>query len=159
MSKEHAGGFLPAGFMRLPLEWVDDDPTPVAVQDFDWDSLDSIQDAAREALENGQFEKFIDRLRKRERRTSQLELVMQLVGFADRFSSRAMGVDLLVDVCGLSALEGRTQSDYARSWGISKQAWQEDAERMRKLLGLPLTRTMRGAPERQKMRLRNYRRT
>lgn len=158
MSKEHGGGHLPTGFSRIPLEWHEDEATAVAVVHFDWDSQDSIEDHAREALAGGTFQGFIEALRLHERQQSQADILIQIVGFADKFSSRAKGLDLLIDCCGVGAIEGRSGSDYAKSWGISKQAWQQERERMRKLLNLPITRTMRGQAERSHMKLRNYRR-
>ena len=54
MTKEFSGGALPAGFTQVPFEWNEDAGTPIAIAQFDYAALDSLEDRARERLAMGQ---------------------------------------------------------------------------------------------------------
>lgn len=149
------------GRALLPVEFDHDDhAVPLQIVHFDFTSMDTIADEAEEALARGaaEFQKFIAALRRTIEDDIKLSTVTQLDGFASQFRNRYMGYDLLRDACGLCDLEGETGVTLSKKWGLSKEAWQQDRERMRALLGLRKTRTMRDAKARQNMRLRNFRR-
>ena len=54
MAKEFAGGAIPPGFARVPLNWVADQPEPTAITAFDFAALDSLDDIAAEAVAAGE---------------------------------------------------------------------------------------------------------
>jgi len=141
------------------MDWSEEEvATPVAITHFDFSTFDSLESQALEALQKGEFGTFLRHLKSSVELQARLETIEQLDGMASHFRSRYMGYDLIRDVCGLATLEGESCVTLARRHGISKAAWQENRERMRRILGLRKTATMRNDQARQHMRERNYRR-
>ena len=141
-------------------EWDDSDQRhSIAAVDFDYRSLDECEAFAREALKiPGAFKGFIRCLKAAIGREVRVETLQRIIGTAKKFSQKHMAVDLLYYVSGIAALDGKNGVDFARIYGISKEAWQQQAEKMRRILELRKPRTMRSDGARSKMTLRNFRR-
>lgn len=68
-----------------------------------------------------------------------------------------MAIHQIICAAGLALEYGKTEQDYAKSYGVSKQAFQQGVERMRDKLGLRKTRAGRSDEAKAKMSLCNYR--
>ena len=142
----------------ISMDWEGDQPQPVPIVHFDFSAFDSVTEQAAEAIAKDRFEEWLLRLIKLRSDTIRHETLMQVIGIASAFKNEAMGYDLMKDCVGASATQGFSSADLARKWGITKEAFQQNRERMRKLLGLRITRTMRSDEAKKNMSLRNFRR-
>lgn len=156
--RHHPGGLLPDGTLREARDSDDEDFSPLGITAFDFAELDKLEDFAKEALEipNG-FPAFVQRLKQSLVQESQVEMLMQLFGAVQKFENEALALDVLRDCSGLGALLGMDGVKYAAKWGISKEAWQQHREKMRRIFGVRKSRTLRSDQARENMRLKNYR--
>jgi hypothetical protein len=142
----------------IPLDWEGDQPQPIPVVHFDFSDLDSITEQGRQALTDASFGEWLMRVMKCREDIIRQETLMQVIGISNEFENEAMAYDLMRDCCGAAAAQGFSSADLARKWKISKEAFQQSRERMRKYLGLRITRTMRSEEAKHNMSLRNFRR-
>ena len=160
----------------MHVDWsLDDEPQVVAIVDFDYDSLDSLEDRARERLarnepltplleeaaqsilESGP-PRLVDRLVPRIYRAAGQEIATRFIAImldapAPRFRLCALAHEI-----GASVLNGESVPETAKKFGKSKQALFQEMAHVRQLLGFNLPRSNQRTEEaRDKMRTANYR--
>lgn len=153
----HDTGLLPEGLAR---QW-DEDGTSNLIQTtpFDFDRIDTLESVARDALTVPEaFPAFVVRLRHSIERRCQAELLLCLLGILDKFKNKSLAIDCLKYVGGIAALEGMDMPRIAEKHGVSKEAVHQCSMKVRTLLKIRRTRTMRDDSARENMKLRNYRR-
>ena len=134
--------------------------SPIDTSDFDFDSLDSLEDRARQhLLDGGKLMDFIAAIREQERRKDRCEgFNIALTMIAE---SRTPGytAKLMMFLTGINYLLGKSLPQIARAQGESKQTAHEKIERMRADLdsGWLVLSNVRDASARENMRRSNYR--
>lgn len=159
MPTEHAGGAVPEGMFRVPVEWSDEKATAIAIESFNYDPLDQLEDEVRERIRLGQplgpyMEGVAREFMEREREEILVKVISLIVG-CKKPGLRAVQIAFAAGLYFTSEISG---SELAKQFGISKEAFQQGVEKVRSELGLRQTRTMRGAAARDAMRRSNYRR-
>jgi hypothetical protein len=156
------------------VEWINDEAHPVGITDFDYDSLDTLEDRARERLATGQPlsplleeaaqsilesgpPKLVDRLVTRIYRIAGQEVATRFIAIMldapfPRFRLAAIAHEI-----GASVLGGESVPETAKKFGKSKQALFQEMERVREMMGFSLPRSNQRSEEaREKMRTTNF---
>ena len=160
----------------VPVEWSqDDEPHAIAIVDFDYASLDSLEDRARERLaakqpltplleeaaaailESGP-PRLVDRLVPRIYRAAGQEIATRFIAIMLDAPSPRFRLCALAHEIGASVLNGESVPVTAKRFGKSKQALFQEMAHVRQLLGFNLPRSnQRSEDARDKMRTTNYR--
>jgi len=171
MASEPAGGQLPPGLFRVPVEWHLDQAQAVQIDHFNFEALDRVEDEiaetiAKELPSAGPSEarclaEKLSRLMRRQARSQieseREEILLAILSFVIGGKKPGLRAVQLAFAAGLYETTSRTGPALARQHGISKEAFQQGVEACRRQLGLRQTRTMRSARARQTMREANYR--
>lgn len=166
-AKEPAGGAIPAGLHRVPVEWAQDgSPLPIPVSTWDPTSLDTLEDTILEEVRAGRpIAPILDRWRR------SAEMDLKLEGFRTCLDEVLHSVNLdaahiklkvyqLAFVSGLDIILNLSGPAIAESLGISKQAFFQGVETLRdRLGGRAKSPNMRDQEARANMRARGYRAT
>lgn len=154
--REHSGGtpevaFVPRGEEFSELHQVE---RP------DMTQLDRPQDIILERLESGEtLEDIVLDVCQKPILLLAAAAVRRAMGFVDESPKPRLTSDQIKWVTGISLFEGKTLGQLASRHGISKQAFQQGAEKLRgPLFGLR-SQSARPHESRERMRLRNSRRT
>ncbi len=142
-----------------PGKWEDDtiEIHPVFHFDFceiDFDSMDKCEDLIKEAVMSKR--PFMPMLVGVIEQLSMKRLTYALMMILEAKKPRTM-THQFVCAAGLQLEDGKSAEEIALSYGISKQAFQQGVQRIKKKLGLRQTRTERSDAAKEKMRLCNYR--
>ncbi len=175
MSKDFSGGVLPAGFTQIPFEWLGDEGAPIAVEQFDYEGLDSIEDRARECLAAGQpiqtlIEEvamnilltgpphLVERLTRRIYRVAGEEMIVRLLSLIIDADSPKFRAAAIAHEVGSTVLGGESVPETAARFGRRKQALFQEMEKVRAMIGFHIIRSnQRDAAAREKMRVSNFR--
>lgn len=158
-SREVPGGAVPSGFQQVPLEWHEDEAVPVAVQHFDFASMDSLESHVQEALDKGErMEPILRSWLARESYELKREGLMAALSQIITSKRPDAAAWQLAFAAGLHVSLGLSGPEIAERLGITKQAFFQGVERFRRqFFGGLINLTQRSAEARQKMRARNYR--
>lgn len=157
MPKEHAGGLDRNGQSTIAVEWQNDEAFAVEITHFDFDSLDSVEARAREALADGLFKAFLeahvaDRLRE-ERGAVASAIVAEVI---DAKQPKLKLVCLAI-ATGMTIGLARTLEEWGKAFGVTKQNMQQLVEAASEKFGLRKNRAMRDEEARENMRNANFR--
>jgi len=164
-AKEPAGGAVPAGLQRVPVEWAQDgSPLPIPVTTWDPATLDTLEDIVVEEVRAGRpIAPILDRWR------HGAEMDLKLEGFRTCLDEILHCVHLdaahiklkvyqLAFVSGLDIILNLSGPAIAENLGISKQAFFQGVESLRERLGgRAKAPNMRDKEARANMRARGYR--
>jgi hypothetical protein len=144
---------------HVAVEWsADDQPENIAVEHFDFSSLDTLDDQLRQELEErGTTRRVIDALLSFQRDEARREGIVMVIALLWPKKKAYLALRQLAFAAGLSILAGKTGPELAKECGVSKQDFKQGADRFRKELGLRRTRTMRSIQGCEKMQLTNFR--
>lgn len=158
-AKEHAGGPPPSAF--IPIEsWGESgfDVVPVFV----WDpaACDTLSDILEEHRSHGKDpRKFLLQILAPEIREQMCSVLRKVLVYIRSTRKRALVVDQLFWISGASlAWDGGTLGKLASRHGISKQAFEQGANALRRQLFSIRSQTQRDEEARQKMSRRTTRR-
>ncbi|HWN09736.1 MAG TPA: hypothetical protein VNO50_10795 [Pyrinomonadaceae bacterium] len=158
MAKEHAGGHLPPGVFRVPVEWSEDKAQAIQIEVFDFEHLDSLEDQVREHMAAGKpVSDLVKRLARLWMCKEKEEIISKLLSVIIQSKKPGLAATQLAFAAGLYVTASVTGPELAKKHGISKEAFQQGVERLREELGLRQTRTMRDQKARDTMRQTNYR--
>jgi hypothetical protein len=160
MPKEHSGGATPPGLFHVPSEWIQDQATAVRIENFDFEGLDSLDDKIREELAlHGSCAGFFRRmvaLAVDETRSEITVAILDQVLHDPNFKRAAIECGF---ACGMLATAGKSGTEYAKDFGVSKEAFQQGIKSRADKLGLRKSATMRDAIACGHMRQANIRPT
>jgi hypothetical protein len=152
---------------RIPVEWdKHDQPIPIAIT-FDDPQIDSDQDFFREATaacttrdewERACFQ-FADYLAASKLYDARREAIADCAALVVNEKDSHLAYVCICFGVGLFDVNSDSGTEWARKFGFSKQAFNQQVKRWTARLNLGPTRTMRQSEAREKMRLRNSRRT
>jgi len=142
---------------RLPVEWHEDRPVPVVAVNFNFEELDRLEAHALEAIEAGRFTEWVKSLVEGETAEVRREAVNMLVGQVIGLKKPAQGLIFIAIAVGNAAAIEKTDTEWAKILGVSKQDVQQGVRQARERLALRQNRTMRGPEARNKMRQGNFR--
>jgi hypothetical protein len=160
MGKEHGGGAIPDGLFRVPVEWSEDRAQPVPIVHFDASCLDSLSDLCREALAaNKPIEPILRNFIAVEKRNWMSDGASAVLAEIITSPDPKRTACAWSYATGLHATEGKSGPELARQFGVRKQAFFQEVERILRRLGGRLIRlNMRDPKARAKMAVRNFRR-
>lgn len=156
---EHSGGTPKVGLISID-SWSEESFQLHPV--FEWDpaSLDLFSDIVKERIKAGQDPKeiLVQAL------SSEIQLLIacalrRAVGFIRESRKPRLVADQIGWIAGVALFEGVTVGQLASRHGISKQAFQQGADKLREPLFPIRSQSARPAAARERMRLRNSRRT
>ena len=158
MCKDHAGGAVPEGMFRVPVEWAEEIAHAVSVDQFNFEGLDRIEDQILEEIQQGRsVAGFIKGLAEQFMIRERLEVCSKLLALITTHRKPGLAADQLACAAGLYLTADIPWPALAKKHGVSKQAFEQGVERYRETLGLRKTRTMRDDQARHTMRQSNYR--
>lgn len=132
---------------------------PEAVTYPDFSHLDSWEDRIREAVfHGGDVADMLNHFAEEKRTEHQLDAIRSVFARCSQASDRVLGFEQVCWACGISATQGKTSVDLARERGVSKQAFEQGAERIMAGLNLHPAITRRSAEAKRNMRMKGYRR-
>ncbi len=159
--KELPGGACPDGFHSVPIEYIGDLPTPIAITHFDFDSLDAIEARVLEILDTpgATLEPFLRALAAALSHTARAEGFNLALAHIIGARKPRLKAYQMAFAGGLAVTQGWSGEQIANKFGRRKQAFYQGVQQARHELGIDhLPMPNRRDPEaRQKMRLRNYR--
>jgi len=125
-----------------------DTPT-ILHEDFDFDSLDSIEDIVRQRVKDGEsLEQVIQSIVEKRAEEYAMDLAIdKLTVFLAEISSHKKPIMLLDAMCwllGISQREGRTIPFYAQKHGCTKQAFEQFTGRLNDVMHLSRLKGIRG---------------
>jgi len=158
MSKEHPGGVgKPA---LIPIHSWAADGFEVVPQ-FVWDpaATDKLSELIEDHVQTGgDVRELLLQILNPEIRELTATALRKMLSFIRCERKPRLAADQIAWVCGLALVEGETIGTLAKRHGISKQAFQQGAERFRALLRIR-SQTRRSDEAREKMSKRNHRRS
>jgi hypothetical protein len=144
---------------RVPLEWIGHEAHAIAICQFDFEELDSLDDRIREELrEHGTAEPFLREWVRREEQGCRAEIVNAVLAMIVTSKKPGLAAVQLGFAAGVLLTSQKTGPQWAKEFGVSKEAFQEGVDSFRKKLGLRQTRFERDEAARECMRQSNYRR-
>ena len=121
-------------------------------EDFDYDSLDSIEDRAREALEvKGGIEKLVAELAEEFADERAADAIARLVCMVADARDPQMQISILAMAAGMNSDAGAGGTDLAAKYGCSKQNISQHLIAWQKALGLKPGRGQRSIAARESM--------
>jgi hypothetical protein len=161
--KEHAGGAIPDGLFRVPVEWSDEHGERIAVSSFDPTSLDTLSDLCREELRLGRsieaiLQAHLSAWLEMQRREWICEGLKTALAEILSSQNPKKSACALCFVSGMDLTLGKSGPQLAKEFGVSKQDFFQEVERIQQRFGGRLVRVnMRDKEAREKMSKRNYR--
>jgi hypothetical protein len=157
MPKEHAGGLQHSGLASIPVEWREDKPFAVQIVNFNFESLDSIEDQAREALRIGRLQEWLDKYVIHQTEEVRREAIDHVVSEAISTKNPGFRLVCMGFAAGVASVIERTMESWAVRFGVSKQDVQQGIDAIHEKYALRKSTTERDMDARLKMRLSNYR--
>lgn len=154
--KEHSGGAPDVGY--IPFDSWDEQAVAVPIQHFDYAALDKPEDFIIEAVKKGEDIKPL--LAAIIERSSALRCAVKiscLIALIIEAKQPRMVAHQLMWATGMTTMDGEPGAQLAKRYGVSKQAFQQGADRICEKLELKPCRNMRDEKARQNMSKRNYR--
>lgn len=152
---------LDAGPERVSVEWHQDRRAAILIEQPRLAELDSLDDQIREELRTkGTAEPFIRELIRRELElghTERAEVINKLLGLVVRQKKPGLAVIQMGFAAGILCCAQKTGPQYAKEFGITKEAFFQGVSEYADHLGLPKTRYQRDDAARARMRASNFR--
>jgi hypothetical protein len=156
--KEHSGGSPEIGF-EIPISAWNEEAYPVAIENFKFHELDKPEDFIIEAVKQGRniepilkcFVHQISSMKTAANIAALLTLILEA-------KQPRMIAHQIVWATGMALMDGTPTTSLAKTYGVSKQAFEQGAMRVCEKLNLRPCRNMRGEQAKKNMSQRNYRR-
>lgn len=130
------------------------------VEQFDYDSLDSIDDRIREALKNGEsVVVLVGQLIDYETSERVAQAISSVICYIADAEKPRLAADHVAWISGMRIRQGQSLPQLAKKHGVSKQAFCQAALRLAKLMGIKQTRAMRSESAKAMMKIRHYKKT
>jgi hypothetical protein len=147
----------PEAIGRIAVEWRDDRPIPIPITHFDFDSLDPIEDQVRQHLADGTLRDFLSGWIERELTSDRAETINRMLSIPITSKKPGLAVIQMGFAAGILLAAEKTGTQWAKEFGITKEAFQEGVDCYRRELRLRVTRYTRDDSARQNMREKNFR--
>ena len=129
-------------------------------EDFDFESLDSIDDMVDELRANGRSVlPLFQELLKREDSSGRCAAVAAFVGYIMDTDKPRQTTWALAWCSGMTVMEGKSAAECAARFGVSKQAWCAMANDLCEKLGIQPPRSIRSELGREEMSKSHFKRT
>ncbi len=161
---------------RLPVEWDahDGKAVPIAIEQFDFEALDSLRDRLLEALDSNDWEQgwqllceeifksaplpVLERMFRRITRLAMEEAIKEVIATCIAQPNPKEILHYLAAEIGHSSIGEKSLEEVAREFGKRKQAAYQAMEQFAQRTGIRILRpNARNAQARAKMRARNFR--
>lgn len=154
MSNERAE---PEAIGHIAVEWHEDRAEAIPITHFDFGSLDSVEDQIRQHLADGSLREFLGLWLESELSRDRAETINRILSIPVTSKKPGLAVIQLGFAAGLLLAAEKTGTQWAKEFGISKEAFQEGVDFYRRELRLRVTRYTRDQDARENMRVKNFR--
>jgi hypothetical protein len=128
--------------------------------DFDFDSLDSLEDKIKEAIAKGEsVTKLVFKLVEMESDEKVTEMIARVICVIADAKKPGLVADHVAYISGMRANKGWGATEYAKRHGMSDQAFSQTALALAKVLRLKPSRAMRSDMGKLAMRNSHFKRT
>lgn len=142
---------------HLAVEWHEDRPVRVPIVNFNYDSIDPLEDQVREALRQGSLKRFLDGYVAHHTEEIRREAIDTLVSQVMKAENPGLKLLCFAYAAGAMAALQRTMEEWAKHFGVTKADVQQGIKGVRKSFNLRQNRTMRDEEACKNMQLSNYR--
>jgi hypothetical protein len=142
---------------HLAVEWHDDRPVRVPIVNFNFDSIDPLEDQVREALRQGRLKMFLDGYVAYQTEEVRRDAIDALVSQVINAEKPVLKLICFAYAAGAMAALKRTMEQWGKHFGVTKQDIQQGVDDVRESFKLRQNRTMRNEEARETMRQANFR--
>jgi hypothetical protein len=143
---------------QIAVEWHDDQPFNVQIENFNYAGLDSVEDVIRECLAKKEALKpLLQQIFREELQLEHIRTIGSVVGICLAASKPGMAVYQIAFATGMTMGITETGPQIAKRFGVSKQDFQQGVDRFAERLNLRKNRAMRSGEAKEKFSKTHYR--